>query len=805
MQSDLDYSFNEMNGWTQPAADRSYGRGERAAFNSRPFQNYKMTIVEGDGDPQEIDLGSFHKQELTFGRDQDNDIQIESMIVSARHGMLSWIDGSIVVSDERSTNGILYHDRYVDQCRLMDGDILRIDIKGGRSSKGIMLLFNAGSRKAVWKAFPLTNRDRLRIGRSQENTITLSNPMVSRNHAELLLQPQGALIRDFNSTNGTYVNGIRVNGVSGIKDRDVIQIANTIFIYSRGCLYYYSHAAGIGIKAQHLIRTVMVKDKKKLFGKKSRTICNDVSLEIRPGELAAIIGGSGAGKTTLMNAICGYEHPTSGRVLVSGIDLYRNYDAMKGIIGYVPQRDIVYDNLTLEDMLDYTARLRLPDDTSPSERKERIRKVIRDVELEGKENQLIREFSGGQKKRASIAVELLADPTLFFLDEPASGLDPGTERNLMKTLRKMADSGKTVILVTHSTLNLQVCDKIVFMGRDGNLCYCGSYYEAEDFFGIDNLVDVYNMMTENPEFWRDKYRQTAYEEALNDGPEDKSPVRSHRKRKSFLRQTVVLSSRYMHLILNDTQRLLMLLLQAPLLAWLVSLVSDGNQFEYYGITKSLLFALSCCAFWIGTLNSIQEICKERTILHREYMTGLSMSCYIISKYLVLGILCLAQSALLGLVFAKTVGLPEEGLVLTPFAEVFLTTFLTSYSAASMGLFVSALFKNQDRAMTVAPILLLPQILFSGLLFKLEGITKIISWAAICRWSNEAYGTAANLNALQYMVEIGGEMTEIAHEAEDFFDYTVPHLLKDWMILLAFILLFAMIARIAINNIRKESR
>ena len=163
MRSDLDYSFDEMNGWTQPAADRSYGRGERAAFNSRPFQNYKMTIVEGDGDPQEIDLGSFHKQELTFGRDQDNDIQIESMIVSARHGMLSWIDGSIVVSDERSTNGILYHDRYVDQCRLMDGDVLRIDIKGGRSSKGIMLLFNAGSRRAVWKAFPLTNRDRLRI------------------------------------------------------------------------------------------------------------------------------------------------------------------------------------------------------------------------------------------------------------------------------------------------------------------------------------------------------------------------------------------------------------------------------------------------------------------------------------------------------------------------------------------------------------------------------------------------------------------------------------------------------------------
>lgn len=170
--------------------------------------------------------------------------------------------------------------------------------------------------------------------------------------------------------------------------------------------------------------------------------CNHVSLNIRPGELVAIIGGSGAGKSTILNCMCGYLKPTSGEVYINGVDLYQNFDSLKKTIGYVPQSDIVYDNLTLYDMLMYTAKLRLPKDISSNERENAINRAISTVELTEKKNSLIKALSGGQKKRASIAVELLSDPNLLFLDEPTSGLDPGTERTLMKSLREMADSGK---------------------------------------------------------------------------------------------------------------------------------------------------------------------------------------------------------------------------------------------------------------------------------------------------------------------------------------------------------------------------
>jgi hypothetical protein len=247
----------------------------------------------------------------------------------------------------------------------------------------------------------------------------------------------------------------------------------------------------------------------------------------------------------------------------------------------------------------------------------------------------------------------------------------------------------------------------------------------------------------------------------------------------------------------------MLLAQAPLLALLISLVKDGNQFENYGITKSLLFALSCSAFWIGTLNAIQEVCKERVILRREYMTGLKLGPYIISKFVVLGILSVIQSLLLTGVFYLTVGAPEHGVMIHPFLELFLTTFLTAISASAMGIFASSLFKNPDRAMTVAPLLLMPQILFSGLLFELEGATKIISWFAICRWSMEGYGTIADLNGLKYMVELNGEMTEIAHEAEDFFEYTAEHLTRSWLYMLIFVIGFAVLSGISLIGIRKD--
>ena len=758
-----------------------------------------ISIFDGNTKPRQINLADFGKQHIVFGRGEECDIVLSSPLISRHgHGRFILSGNRVWVEDLDSRNGLILNGKMIKRAVLGGGDILRIDEGTRVSREGVLILLNSAQETASWKWLDLRTANPYTIGRSDSCTLHLSHVGVSKMHAEIRLAKDGHYyLRDLNSTNGVFINGRRVDKGRRLLEKDIITITNTRIIFTAGGLFVCTYRSGLGIEARHIVKTVGK-------GNKKFNICNDVSLSIQPGELVAIIGGSGAGKTTFMNAISGYNRPTSGQVLINGEELYETYDSLKNIIGYVPQQDIVYDNLTLESMLMYAAKLRLPDDTTRDERAQRVAKVIQMVELTGKEKTMIRRLSGGQKKRASIAVELLSDPRLFFLDEPASGLDPGTERNLMKTLKNMTEDGKTVILVTHSTLNLQNCDKIVFMGKGGNLCYFGNMRDAEKFFHVDNLVDVYNMITEDAPGWRRYYDSTAGARTapLRETAPEEGASRKKNRHSSF-RQVRVLSGRYLRLLLNDRQRLLLVLLQAPLLAFLISLVADGTQFEDYSMTKSLLFALSCSAFWVGTLNAIQEICKERVILRREYMTGLHLVPYILSKFMVLGLLCLVESGLLSIVFTIFVGSPEEGVMMYPPLEIFVTTFLTSFGASGMGLFASALFKNPDRAMTVAPILLMPQILFSGLLFKLEGVTKYISWFAVCRWSMEGYGTTANLNSLPQKIDVGGQLQQIEKKAEDFFTFTAGHMWKSWLLLLAFVAGFGILSRLVLNNIRKS--
>lgn len=758
--------------------------------------NLIVTIFDGNTVPKTIQLDGFNKEIITFGRGEFNDIVLSSHLVSSEHGRFSLINHQWVIEDRAvfkgasSTNGLIYNNSIITSRIIGDGDFIRIDDGIETISEGVLFVFSGAESDNKWNIVPITTDQKLTVGRDNNCDIVLPHIGVSKHHATILHEQDGYHIIDNGSTNGIIINNKRISGKEMLHEKDVIVIANTKLIFTSSMISYCCYKSGISVDVSDIV--VIRRNK----GKEQIT-CNHVSMNIKPGELVAIIGGSGAGKSTILNCMCGYLEPAQGDVYINGIDLYRNFDTLKKLIGYVPQSDIIYDNLTLHDMLLYTSKLRLPNDITSTERESAIDKAIEMVELTEKKNSLISSLSGGQRKRASIAVELLSDPNLLFLDEPASGLDPGTERNLMNSLRSMANSGKTVILVTHSTLNLKLCDKIVFMGKDGNLCFYGSIDDALEFFDVNDVVNVYNMITENAPEWSAKYLKTA-------APVGKSrPVEntaSHKK-ESKLRQLSVLCARYIKLVTNDKQRLLLLLVQAPLLAFLISFVADGNQFEQYDMTKSLLFALSCSAFWIGMLNAIQEVCKERTVMKREYMTGLSLGAYITSKIIVLGGLCLIQSFLVVTVFSLSAGLPENGLMMAPYIELLLTTFLTAVASAATGLFVSSLFTNADRAMTVAPILLMPQILFSGLIFKLSGASELVSWLAVCRWSMEGYGTTANLNSLPLRLQQEG--IAVPHEAEDFFDFTLPHMLTSWGILVIYTVVFLLLARIVLSKIGKE--
>lgn len=755
-----------------------------------------VTIFDGNAQPRIVWLNSFGKGIISFGRDPRNDIVLTSHLVSSEHGRFVYKGNTWVMEDKAayqgvgSTNGLIYNNASVISRAVGDGDFIRIDDGVETVSEGVLFVFSSADTNNKWNFVPLLGKRELSIGRAENCDITLPHVSVSKCHAKIVRETDGYYIYDSGSTNGVIVNNRRIAGRERLHEKDVISITNSKLIFTAAMISYCCYKSGISVDASDIVI-------KRGTGRKSFITSDHVSLNIRPGELIAIIGGSGAGKSTILNCMCGYLQPTQGEVFINGVNLYQNFDSLKKLVGYVPQSDIVYDNLTLHDMLLYTAKLRLPKDTTPAEREAAITRAINLVELPEKRNSLIKALSGGQRKRASIAVELLSDPNLLFLDEPASGLDPGTERNLMLSLRKMADGGKTVILVTHSTLQLKMCDKIVFMGKGGNLCFYGSYDDALAFFGVSDIVDVYNMITEQAKQWRARFEQTR----TPPGKVRQTSAVSGRARESRFKQLRVLSARYLKLVVNDRQRLLLLLVQAPLLAVLISFVANGKQFDQYEMTKSLLFALSCSAFWVGMLNAIQEICKERTIMKREYMTGLSLGAYVSSKIIVLGILCLIQSVLITVVFGAMVGLPEEGILLGPFHELLTTTFLTAVASTAMGLFVSSLFTNADRAMTVAPILLMPQILFSGLIFKLSGATEIISWFAVCRWSMEGYGTTANLNDLPLRLQQEGIM--IPHEAESFFEFTFSHLLISWGILILYTVVFLVLARVVLSGVGTE--
>ena len=503
-----------------------------------------VTIFDGNSAPRTIRLNEFGKNIIYFGRNPKNDIVFTSHLVSSEHGRFVYKNGAWIMEDKAaykdngSTNGLIYNNASIISRTISDGDFIRIDDGVETVSEGVLFVFSTADSDNKWHSVPLSGKRELSIGREEGCDITLPHVSVSKVHAKIVRESGGWYIVDSGSTNGVIVNNKRISGKEKLHEKDVIAITNSKLIFTSTMISYCCYKSGISVDASDIVI------KRRNEERKLVTTCNHASLNIKPGELVAIIGGSGAGKSTILNCMCGYLKPDQGEVYINGVNLYQNFESLKKLVGYVPQSDIVYDNLTLYDMLLYTAKLRLPKDTTPAEREAAISRAIEIVELTEKRNNLIKKFSGGQRKRASIAVELLSDPNLLFLDEPASGLDPGTERNLMQSLRGMADGGKTVILVTHSTLQLKMCDKIVFMGKGGNLCFFGSYDEALTFFGVSDIVDVYNMITEQSKQWSAKFEKAR----VAPGKVRQTESASGKSKESRIKQLCVLSSRYLKLV-----------------------------------------------------------------------------------------------------------------------------------------------------------------------------------------------------------------------------------------------------------------
>lgn len=731
-------------------------------------ENYYLTIFDSDGFCT-INLANFDKNIITFGNSPKNDIVLSSNVIDSEQGYLELTDyGVLAVNTSTRVVMLGNQNKQFNDLYLSDGAFVKfIDDTSSRIS-GVVFIMSIVQGIDEWQIFPL-KLGKNTLGSSSSCDIILSPSGVRKRHASINYFRNKVSIQDESSVNGTFVNGVKIPSTQEIQlnDLDVIFIGNSKLILHDNKIIYQVFAKGVQLDAIDIVKNVRIKFK-------TRQISSHVSMSIKPSEFVAFVGGSGAGKSTFMKCISGVDTPSSGTVLLNGENLYENYETLKYNIGYVPQDDIVYSNLTLYDMLNYAAKLRMPDNTSQKERTNRIKEVLEIVQLNGLENSYIRQLSGGQRKRASIAVELIADPGLFFLDEPTSGLDPGTERSIMQTLRKMSNMGKTIILVTHNTLNLHLCDKVAFFGYGGHLCFYGKPQEALDFFGVDDFVDIYTLLNENTEEWYEKFNAIQSPVQITDShSEPKEKIVP--KKKSFIKQLINLTRRYSKLILNNRMQLLILLLQAPIVAMLIAFVSGDDLYENYTVTKGILFSIGCACIWLGLLNSVQEICKERVILQKEHMAGLKLSAYLLSKFIVLGIMAFIQATILILVFQSIVGKATDSILIDSYWDIQIISFITILSASAQGLFISSLVKDASLALSLAPLLLVPQLLFSGILFELTGFSEDISKIILCRWTVEGFGTSVNLNETIHPIQEFNPLAEV--DPESFFTFTSEHMIQ----------------------------
>lgn len=767
-----------------------------------------LTIIDASGKLIEYDMNNYTSGTITLGRSQENDICLHDDLVARRQGMLFIYQGVWYYRDLKSTNGThvmtngqrtLLH-QCDDSVPVQNGTILRM---GSRqiARRQVLVLITMDDLPRGWRNYPLTDQP-VHLVFNANGQLQLGTRYYPASPCSIFNYGSEYAVNHNDPNCPLLINGQPVNQSSPLYDKDILQVGGSLLLFAGGSLFYKSETAGLALRARGITKLV-----RGSHGSK-KAILQDVNIDIAPNEFVAIIGGSGAGKTTIMNALSCFEPEFNGLVEAGGLDLKKNFDRMKSIIGFVPQQDILYENLTLNKMLTNAARLRVPKGTSRQEIRSRIQQVLQMVELSSHADTLISKLSGGQKKRASIAVELLSDPRIFFLDEPSSGLDPGTEKSLMIMLNHMAkEQSKTIIMVTHNVNNLELCDQVIFMEPGGRLAFEGPVQEAREFFRVSDLTDIYNELAEDRTGMC--ARRFSQCRTLNHQPQDPRNARGIPQKKvrdNPFRQYAIFLDRYFAILLRDPKKLAMLLAMPILIAVLLWIVSSDGVFDNYNDTKSMLFSLSSSAIWIGLFNTIQEICKERVIVRREYMSKLKLCPYLMAKFTISAVLGLVQAVLLGSIYCLLMGnLPEGVFFSSSGVEIVITLWLTILASEAMGFVVSSVAKSGDKAMTYAPILLIIQLLFSGILFTMEGFSKILSYFTVSKWSVEALGSCVNLNAMKTLMEIDYPQIPIEREIETIFEHTAGHLMQEWGILLLMTIAFLALTLFQLRGIRKDRR
>lgn len=778
-----------------------------------------------------------------LGRDPAMDVAIEASaaVVSRRHAEIRRRDGQFVINDLGSFNGTLINDqRITTPTPLYDGDRIQLGMGGpilrfldpahpapaGAQHTGQRAVAGAGASAPVQPQTPISGplaevagmhtmvvgkasgslkpqasapaggganpqllmqrgfdgKPYLSIGRAPDNDIHLDGLQISNHHARLHNAGGQVVVEDTNSTNGVYVNGVRITGRRPVQNRDIVQVGPFVL--------QADPQRGIAIfdtRSKTRIDCIdITKEVDNRSGPGKIKLLDDVDLTIQANEFVGLLGPSGAGKSTLMDSLNGMRPATSGYVLINNLDLYQHLDSLKQSIGYVPQDDIIHRELTVYRTLYYVARLRLSRDVSTAEIDQIVGEVMDVTGLSERRDVPVGQLSGGQRKRVSIAVELITKPSVIFLDEPTSGLDPATEEKIMKLFRQIAESGRTVVLTTHAMENVKLFDKIVVMMR-GKLVWYGPPMEALTHIKADSFKDLYDKL-ESPindqvakmpplpsgaskeqkqayklqkeqiseavaEEWKKRFQRTQqYQnyvrkplEGLRREVQPVAPVKRRPTVTDSLRQWGTLARRYMEVLGRDKFNLLILFGQAPIVAFLTYLVVNKDQprdFPY--------FVLALVAVWFGTSVSAREIIRERAVYNRERMVNLGLVPYVGSKLLVLSLIVGAQCVLL---FGTLKLFDIAGMMKMPGdlggIPQLIVMIITGMVGIALGLFVSSVVKTSEMATSLVPLILIPQILFSGLVGVPKGTAeKLLGTLMPATWSFDEMKRLTNLDTLR---------------------------------------------------------
>ncbi len=749
---------------------------------------------------------------VAVGRDPSCDISfaVDKIMVSRKHAIVRLEGGKFILEDKGSFNGTyvneqriaaavpLYHD---DRIQFgIGGPVLRFDspsrvapegasLAGQRSielsnvagefasaeAKSKTMVFRVDKSPASMKSsgnvdaqllMSLTFGDKkeLTIGRSETNDITLDGLQISGRHARLLRSGSDIVVDDLGSTNGVFVNGNRVSRQS-ISPSDKVQIGSfELRVDIAGNVGVFDTRSKTRIDAIGVTKDVRAK------GGKLRLL-DEISLTIQPNEFVGLLGPSGAGKSTLMDALNGMRPASAGNVLINNLDLYRHLDSLKQAIGYVPQDDIIHRELTVYRTLYYVAKLRLSRDVSAAEIDQTIDEVLDVTGLADRRDVPVSQLSGGQRKRVSIAVELVTKPSIIFLDEPTSGLDPGTEEKIMKLFRQIAESGRTVILTTHAMENVKLFDKVVVLMR-GRLVYYGPPQDALKHLGATNFKDLFDKLEEpvnagvrqhgehvrreltdkTADEWKAKYAATpqyrefvaAPQQSLSAVAEGGIGRRSRLGLTGALRQWMTLSRRYFEVLLKDKLNLFILFIQAPVIAMLTFFVLGDN------LPRDLAyFVLALVAVWFGTSVAAREIIRERPVYGRERMVNLGLIPYLGSKLFILGTIVSVQCLMLfvPLKFFDITGLMPMPGDLAGIPQLW-TMLVTGAVGIALGLLISAVVKTSEMATSLVPLILIPQILVSGIFGVPGGISKPASMLVPAAWSFDTMKRFSTLDTLE---------------------------------------------------------